>query len=235
MRGRRRLPTAPHRKPVLAAPALLPHPPTSSPLHLPEIHTGQGVTAWMQRPVQRERPNERFLQHTLRSVHAHNRRAQEEEMWERYQQRQQREEEQTEERPRRRDGDRRERRQSRSHSRSRSRSHSRSEGRRRPSRSNSRSRSPRSSRRRERRRGRSVSRSRSRSRSRSPGKAAGNQSPHPAGGSSEQQAAAAAADEEEGAEGYLSDDAIAAMIATKRSRCGGVEGWALSAPCVGLR
>lgn len=26
----------------------------------------QGVTAWMQRPVQRGRPNERFLQHTLR-------------------------------------------------------------------------------------------------------------------------------------------------------------------------
>ncbi|KAI7846125.1 hypothetical protein COHA_000386 [Chlorella ohadii] len=40
----------------------------------------QGVTAWMQRPVQRGRPNERFLQHTLRSVHAHNRRADEEEM-----------------------------------------------------------------------------------------------------------------------------------------------------------
>lgn len=52
-----------------------------------------GVTAWLARPVQRERPNERFLISTLRSVQAHNRRAEEEEMWERFEQRRQREEE----------------------------------------------------------------------------------------------------------------------------------------------
>ncbi|KAL4435873.1 hypothetical protein ABPG77_000635 [Micractinium sp. CCAP 211/92] len=60
---------------------------------LREKAEGQGVTAWLGRPVQRERPNEQFLQRTLRSVQAHNQRAQEEEMWERYLQRQQREEE----------------------------------------------------------------------------------------------------------------------------------------------
>ncbi|EFN53384.1 hypothetical protein CHLNCDRAFT_137165 [Chlorella variabilis] len=59
---------------------------------LREKAEGQGVTAWLTRPVQRERPNERFLISTLRGVQAHNRRAEEEEMWERYQQRRQREE-----------------------------------------------------------------------------------------------------------------------------------------------
>lgn len=42
---------------------------------------GEGVTAYLSRPVQRERPNQRFLVNTLKSVQQANRRAEEEEMW----------------------------------------------------------------------------------------------------------------------------------------------------------
>eukprot|EP00879_Flechtneria_rotunda_P003960 GHRR01004200.1.p1 GENE.GHRR01004200.1~~GHRR01004200.1.p1 ORF type:complete len:397 (+),score=155.94 GHRR01004200.1:356-1546(+) len=41
----------------------------------------QGVTAFLGRAVHRERPNERFLQSTLRNVASSNRRVQEKEMW----------------------------------------------------------------------------------------------------------------------------------------------------------
>lgn len=40
-----------------------------------------GVTAYCQRPLKRERPNERFLQNTLKSVQSANRKAQERELW----------------------------------------------------------------------------------------------------------------------------------------------------------
>ncbi|BDA44704.1 hypothetical protein COCOBI_06-1820 [Coccomyxa sp. Obi] len=40
-----------------------------------------GVTAYLRKPVHRERPNERFLQGTLRSVAFANRKAEEDEMW----------------------------------------------------------------------------------------------------------------------------------------------------------
>ncbi|CAL8469558.1 g9099 [Coccomyxa elongata] len=41
----------------------------------------RGVTAYLRKPVHRERPNERFLQGTLRSVAFANRKAEEDEMW----------------------------------------------------------------------------------------------------------------------------------------------------------
>eukprot|EP00887_Chlorella_sp_A99_P006548 scaffold3.g6548.t1 len=41
----------------------------------------EGVTAYLSRPVQRERPNQRFLINTLRGVQQANRRVEEEEMW----------------------------------------------------------------------------------------------------------------------------------------------------------
>ena len=44
-------------------------------------HAVQGVTAYLGRATQRERPNERFLQNMLRNVQQANRRAEEEEMW----------------------------------------------------------------------------------------------------------------------------------------------------------
>eukprot|EP00884_Botryococcus_braunii_P004634 jgi/Botrbrau1/14171/Bobra.182_3s0109.1 len=52
---------------------------------LTDMAQDRGVTAYRLRPVQRERPNERFLQGTLRSVHFANRRAEEEEMWQKRQ------------------------------------------------------------------------------------------------------------------------------------------------------
>ncbi|GAX78985.1 hypothetical protein CEUSTIGMA_g6425.t1 [Chlamydomonas eustigma] len=49
---------------------------------LEERANTDGVLAYLRRPPQRERPNERFLQNTLRGVFSSNRRAQEEKMWE---------------------------------------------------------------------------------------------------------------------------------------------------------
>eukprot|EP00877_Chromochloris_zofingiensis_P004295 jgi/Chrzof1/13867/Cz08g15170.t1 len=50
-----------------------------------------GVTAFCGKPVQRERPNERFLQNTLRNVASANKRVDEQEMWQLWQQRKARE------------------------------------------------------------------------------------------------------------------------------------------------
>mmetsp|Transcript_20055 Transcript_20055/g.47767 ORF Transcript_20055/g.47767 Transcript_20055/m.47767 type:complete len:261 (-) Transcript_20055:51-833(-) len=44
----------------------------------------RGVLAYLLKPVSRERPNERFLQNTIRSVNFANRQADEKEMWERW-------------------------------------------------------------------------------------------------------------------------------------------------------
>ncbi|KAK9907996.1 hypothetical protein WJX75_001262 [Coccomyxa subellipsoidea] len=48
---------------------------------LAEDAKAQGVTAYLRQPVHRKKPNERFLQGTLRSVAFANRKAEEDEMW----------------------------------------------------------------------------------------------------------------------------------------------------------
>ncbi|KAK9811477.1 hypothetical protein WJX72_004564 [[Myrmecia] bisecta] len=54
-------------------------------LQLQERAVVEGVTAYNRKPVQRERPNERFLHRTIKSVEFANRRSQEDEMWHRRQ------------------------------------------------------------------------------------------------------------------------------------------------------
>lgn len=190
----------------------------------PAVATGQGVTAWLGRPVQRERPNEQFLQRTLRSVQAHNQRAQEEEMWERHLQRRQREEEKQPQLGKR--GGHGSSSPSRSRPGELERSLDRSES---PSRSRSRSRSAGGRPRRVHGPGREHSRD-SRGSSDAAGRPATNrkrrhsQSPS---GDREWHSADRDGQDVEAApgpvpgspSGHASDDAIAAMIASKRSRC----------------
>jgi hypothetical protein len=49
---------------------------------LEECASTDGVLAYLRRPPQRERPNERFLKNTLRGVFSSNQRAQVDKMWE---------------------------------------------------------------------------------------------------------------------------------------------------------